>query len=361
LADDSDSTEEKTEQPTQQRREEFRKSGQVAQSREVASILVLLGVAVVLYFLSREFLNQLENLFKMSFTENIIAAAKRGDLIPALKMAFNKAFIIVAPVFGIAMFMGIGATVVQVGFISAWDHISPNLERINPVSGFSRLFNMRNLVEGIKSIVKIILIGTAAFLIIKNEMIMAPKLVQFSTSQTMAHLGHVLFKLIGGISALLTLLAILDYGFQRWDLEKRMRMSKQEVKEEFKQREGDPLIKSRIKRIQRELAQKRMMEKVPKADVIITNPTHIAVAIQYDRGSMAAPTLVAKGADLIAERIKKIAREHNIPVVENKPCATKSSAFPCMRTFSKCMYMAPATATAERPNTTGNAPRVTLT
>ena len=116
-------------------------------------------------------------------------------------------------------------------------------------------------------------------------------------------------------------MAALDYGYQKWDLEKRMKMTKQEVKEEFKQREGDPLIKSRIKRIQRELAQKRMMDSIPKADVIITNPTHIAVALQYDRVNMAAPTMVAKGADLIAEKIKEIARKHNVPVIENKPLA----------------------------------------
>jgi flagellar biosynthetic protein FlhB len=116
-------------------------------------------------------------------------------------------------------------------------------------------------------------------------------------------------------------IAALDYGYQRWDLEKRMRMTKQEVKEEFKQREGDPLIKSRIRRIQRDLAQKRMMEAVPKADVVITNPTHIAVALQYDRVKMAAPVMVAKGADFVAEKIKDVARKHNIPVVENKPLA----------------------------------------
>jgi flagellar biosynthesis protein FlhB len=321
VADGEESLEEKTEQATTQRREDFRKSGQVAQSREVANILVLLGVGIVFYFLSREFLTQVMGLFSISFTDNVIKAAREGEIIPALKMGLEKGFFLVAPVFGITVLMAVGATVAQIGFLTAWEHISPDIERINPLAGFSKIFNMRSLVEGFKSTLKIIVIGTVTFLVIKDELAFTPQIVQLSVPQIFTYMGSVIFKLIGGVCVLMACVAVLDYGFQRWDLEKRMRMTKQEVKEEFKQREGDPLIKSRIKRIQRELAQKRMMEKVPKADVVITNPTHIAVALQYDREAMAAPVLIAKGADLIAERIKEIARKHNVPVVENKPLA----------------------------------------
>lgn len=321
MAEGQDSSEERTEQATQQRREDFRKSGQVAQSREVNSILVLLGVSVTVYFLSREFLSQLEMLFRGSLTDYFLTAARHEDIFPAMKFAFTRGFAIVGPVLGIAAAMGIASTMMQIGFMTAWDQISPDVERINPIAGFSKLFNMRNAVEGGKSVLKIIVISTVVYLTIKKEMSFAPQLVQLSVGQIFIYIGHVLFKLLGGICIFMAFVAVLDYGFQRWDLEKRMRMTKQEVKEEFKQREGDPLIKSRIKRIQRDLAQKRMMSSVPKADVIITNPTHIAVAIQYDREMMAAPTLVAKGADHIAEKIKSIARLHNIPIVENKPLA----------------------------------------
>jgi flagellar biosynthesis protein FlhB len=321
VADGGESLEEKTEQATSQRREDFRKSGQVAQSREIGSILVLLGVGIIFYFLSREFLSQITGLFSVSFTDNVVKAARQGEIIPALKLAMEKGFLLVAPVFGMTVVMAIGGTVAQIGFLSAWEHLSPDLERINPIAGFAKIFNIRSLVEGIKSTAKIIVIGTVTFMIIKDELAFTPQVVQLSVSQIFDYIGSGVFKLVGGVCGLMACVAVLDYAFQRWDLERRMKMTKQEVKEEFKQREGDPLIKSRIKRIQRELAQKRMMEKVPKADVVITNPTHIAVALQYDRESMAAPVLIAKGADFIAERIKEVARKHNVPVVENKPLA----------------------------------------
>jgi flagellar biosynthetic protein FlhB len=321
VADGDEGLEERSEQATTQRREDFRQAGQVAQSREITSILVLMGVAGVFYFMAREFLSQVEGLFSEAFTNQLISAARHGDIIPPLKTAFSKGSLIVLPVFGITVVTGIGATVGQIGFLTAWDHISPDLGRINPIAGFAKIFNLRSLVEGVKSVIKILIVGITAYYIVKGEIKFTPQLVQMSTPQVLTYMGLVVFKLMGGICVLMAFLAAMDYGFQRWDLEKRMRMTKQEIKEEFKQREGDPLIKSRIKRIQRELAQKRMMEQVPKADVIITNPTHIAIALKYDRVEMAAPVMIAKGADFIAEKMKEVARKHNIPVVENKPLA----------------------------------------
>lgn len=318
---DSESLEEKTEQATSQRREEFRRTGQVAQSKEIGTILILMGVSVLCYFLSRQFIVEISNIFSNAFTDQIVSAARNGDIMPALKMSFQHTVMIIAPIFGVTLLLGVGSTVAQVGFITAWENLSPDLNRINPMNGFSKIFNTRGLVEGAKSVVKIIIVSTIVFSIIKKEMVFTPQLVLLSTGQIFAYIGHVLFRLIGGVCALLTILAIFDYSYQRWELEKRMKMTKQEVKEEFKQREGDPLVKSRIRRIQRDLSQKRMMEKIPKADVIVTNPTHIAVALQYDRLTMAAPVMVAKGADFIAEKIKEIARQHNIPIVENKPLA----------------------------------------
>ncbi|MDZ4676119.1 MAG: flagellar biosynthesis protein FlhB [Oligoflexia bacterium] len=321
MADGGDSLEERSEEATTQRREDFRKQGQVAQSREVTSILVLIGVASVFYFMSRQFLLEIQSLFSLAFTEQFVAAARHGDILPPLKLAFIKGGMIVLPVFAITIVMGIGATVLQIGFLTAWDHINFDIERLNPITGFTKIFNMRSIVEGIKSVIKIAVVGITAYFIVKNEIAFSPQLVQMSTAQILVYMGTVVFKLIGGICILMAFVAALDYGYLRWDLEKRMRMTKQEIKEEFKQREGDPLIKSRIKRIQRELSQRRMMEEVPKADVIITNPTHIAIALKYDRVAMAAPVMVAKGADFIAEKIKEVARKHNIPIVENKPLA----------------------------------------
>lgn len=280
-----------------------------------------MGVAVVFYFMSSQFMEQILGLFSQAFTDQLLEAARRGDIIPALKLALGKAIFVVAPIFIIVVIMGAGATIGQIGFLTAWENLTPDLNRINPLSGFTKIMNMRSLVEGLKSLLKIAIVGIVSFMIIKKELVFTPQVVQLSVGQIFAYMGHVTFKLVGGICVFMGGLAALDYGFQRWDLEKRMRMTKQEVKEEFKQREGDPLIKSRIKRIQRDLAQKRMMEAVPKADVVVTNPTHIAVALKYDRENMAAPVVVAKGADFVAEKIKELARKYNVPVIENKPLA----------------------------------------
>jgi flagellar biosynthetic protein FlhB len=318
---DNESSGEKTEDATTQRREEFRRTGQVAQSKEIATVLILMGVAVLCYFLSREFLIEISKIFSSAFTDQIVNAARQGEMLAALRYGFLHSAMIIGPIFGVALLLAVGSTVSQIGFITAWENLEPDLNRINPISGFQKIFNLRGLIEGAKSIIKIIIVSTVVFMIIKKEMAFTPQLVQLSTTQIFAYIGHVLFRLVGGVCALMAVLAVLDFAYQKWDLERRMRMTKQEVKEEFKQREGDPMIKSRIRRIQRELSQKRMMDKIPKADVIVTNPTHIAVALQYDRVTMAAPVMIAKGADLIAERIKKIAREHNIPVVENVPLA----------------------------------------
>jgi flagellar biosynthetic protein FlhB len=177
------------------------------------------------------------------------------------------------------------------------------------------------LVEGFKSLLKLFVVGAVVYALVKDQVVKIPTLSSLSIAQLMVFAGDLLIRLMGAVGVFLAVVAAADYFFQRWTLEKQMRMTKQEVKEEHKSREGDPMIKARIRRIQREMANKRMMADIPKADVIITNPTHIACAIKYDPKTMAAPILLAKGADAIAERIKEIARESNIPVMENKPLA----------------------------------------
>jgi len=322
LAGTDESAEERNEQATQQRREDFRKEGQVAQSREVSGILIMFGISVLFYLMSRQFMSEIYDLFTSSFTY-YFQMISRGDsdFSPMIKMAGRKALILAGPILLVTFILGAGASILQVGFLTSWEVIAPDLERINPLSGFQRLFRLRSVVEGLKATFKIILIGSVAYMLIRSEVMNAHQMVQFSVPQMLAHISMVTFKLLIGVAVFMAFLALLDYGYQWWDLEKRMRMTKQEIKEEFKQREGDPLIKSLIRRLQRDIANKRMMEKVPKADVVITNPTHIAVAIMYDRQKMMAPIVVAKGADYIAEKIKEIARKHGVPVVENKPLA----------------------------------------
>jgi flagellar biosynthetic protein FlhB len=180
---------------------------------------------------------------------------------------------------------------------------------------------MRSVIELIKSIFKICIVGAVAYFVVKNELSNMIPLMEQTVWGMMTYFGRICFKILLATTIILVILAIFDYIYQRWEYEKSLRMTKQEIKDEYKNTEGDPLIKARIRRIQREIAHKRMMAQVPKADVIITNPTHLAVAIKYDPDNMLAPTVVAKGANIIAEKIKQIAEENEVPIVENKPLA----------------------------------------
>ncbi len=316
----ADEDQEKTEEATQTRKDDFRKRGQVAQSRELTSALFLLVAAGSIVFLSRYFFGQLSEMFNYSFGPDMVVAVRSDDIITALKLAGGKLALLILPVLGIAFVVGVGSTLVQIGWLNVEDALSPDLKKINPLEGFKRVVSLKNLVEALKSLLKLVFIGAIVLMIIKGEFFRVPAMIQFSASQLVQYVGDVTVRLFGGIGMAMFVLSAADYFFQRWDLEKKMMMTKQEVKEEHKSREGDPLIKSRIRRVQKDMANRRMMEKVPTADVIVTNPTHIAVALKYD-ANLPAPQVIAKGADLIAEKIKEIARANNIPIVENKPLA----------------------------------------
>lgn len=318
MAEDSG---EKTEEATPQRREEFRRKGQVAQTRELSSVFTLLGAALVMWLLGRFFLEQFVELFQESVAGFLVTAARSGDYAPAAIFALKKTALILGPLFLIFAVFALASSLVQVGFMVNEEAMQPKLDKINPLNGLKRLFSLKSFVEGAKALAKLLLIGGITALVLKAEFIVIPNLAHFSVTQLMSYVGGLTLKLLSVVGFVMAGLAALDYFFQRWDIEQKMKMSKQEVKEEHKTREGDPLIKARIRRVQREMANKRMMESVPKADVIVTNPTHIAVALQYVAGQMAAPKIVAMGAGVVAEKIKEIARENNVPVVENKPLA----------------------------------------
>lgn len=311
---------EKSEQATDARREEFRNRGQVAQTRELASAAILLASAGGIYMLSKFFFQNLFEVFNSSFGIDMVQSIRDGDMKSPIQFAAFKTLLLIAPVLGIVGLLSFASTVAQIGFLQVEDAISPKFDKIDPIAGFKRIFSLRNLVEGLKSIVKILAIGFILYTLLKGELDRVPYLMTFSIEQLLTYMGTIVVKLFIGIGSTMLILAGADYFFQRWDLEKQMMMTKQEVKEESKQREGDPMIKSRIRRIQREMANRRMMDAVKKADVVVTNPTHIAVVLKYGE-KLPAPQLVAKGADLIAEKIKEMAREHNIPIIENKPLA----------------------------------------
>jgi flagellar biosynthetic protein FlhB len=315
-----DSDQEKTEDATPARREEFRKKGQVAQSKELASVLTLFGAVLVIWMLSASQFESMREIFDASFGGRMVENVRSDNIIPAATFAFKKAFMIVLPPFAIFFVFGFLSNVLQIGFLQNEEALKFDLQKIDPMQGLKRLFSMKSVVEGVKAVFKVLLVMGVVAMVFKEEITTIPAMMQMSIPMAMAYIGDITLKVLGGVGFLMLVISGMDYAFQRYQLEQQMRMSKQEIKEEYKTREGDPLVKSRIRRIQREMAQKRMMADVPKADVIITNPTHIAIALKYD-GSTPAPQLIAKGANKVAERIKEIAREHNIPVVENKPLA----------------------------------------
>jgi len=318
----AENEQERTEEATSRRREEAREKGQVARSQEIISVGILVACLIYFYFGASGLLKNIMGLMAHGF-QNAGQINLTPDSFTSLFCDYVfKGFIILFPLMLTVLVAGILGNVLQIGVMFSTESLAPKLEKIDPVKGFKRLFSVRSVVELLKGIFKVCIVSMVAYIIIKAEVSnMLLPLMEQSVWGIMTYFGRVCFKIILSATIVLVMLAILDYIYQRWEYEKSLRMTKQEIKDEYKNTEGDPLIKSRIRRLQREAAQKRMMAKVPKADVIITNPTHLAVAIQYDPETMMAPRVVAKGADIIAEKIREIAGENDIPIVENKPLA----------------------------------------
>jgi flagellar biosynthetic protein FlhB len=311
----------KTEQATPKRTQDAREKGQVAKSREVSSALIMVACLAYFYFGTGGIVGRMMDLMKASFRD-LGRGELTADTIQLLVMTLLiKTVAIVLPLLLTLMAAGIVSNLMQVGFIFSGEPIQPKLSKISPLKGLKNMFSLKTIAELLKSLVKISVVGVIAYLTIRNEVGDVLPLMEQSVWQIMAYIGQVSFKILFATCWVLIVLALMDYLYQHWEHGRSLRMTKQELKDEYKNTEGDPLIKSRIRRLQREMAMRRMMTKVPTADVVITNPTHLAVALKYDQGQMAAPVVVAKGANLIAERIKEIAKENGVTVVENKPLA----------------------------------------
>ncbi len=312
---------EKTEKATPKRRSEARKKGQVAQSREIPSAAILISSTAVFYFWGARMVHQF-TFFMRTFYQHI----GEFDVQPkALGVLFwqltESTFWLLLPLLAAIMLAGVVSNIAQVGFLIIEEPFSFKFSKLDPISGFKRLFSIRSFAELVKSLLKMAFVATVAFVMVKGQTQNMPSLMQAGVMQVLSFFGKVALRLCVYSCLAMVALSVLDYAFQRWQHEKDLRMTKQEIKEEFKQSEGDPKIKARIRSIQREMARRRMMDKVPEASVVITNPTHLAVALKFDADSMAAPKVVAKGAGHLAERIKDIAAAHHVPVVEQKPLA----------------------------------------
>ncbi|MGE4133383.1 MAG: flagellar biosynthesis protein FlhB [Bdellovibrionales bacterium] len=311
---------ERTEEATQQRREDFRKRGQVAQTRELSSVLLLFSAVLVIWMMSRFMFEKVFQIFQYSMGDNLVGLVRSGETLAALKISGLNLFYLVAPVGLVFWTVSLISSLMQVGFLYNEEALQIRWDRLDPAQGFKRVISLRAVIEGIKAILKVGVTLTLAYILLRDQIHQLPHLMSYSLSQIFVFLGALIVRLLAGVGFFMLTLAGFDYLYQRWELEKEMKMTKQEVKEEVKSREGDPLIRARIKRVQRDIATRRMMDEVPKADVVVTNPTHIAVALKYDE-TMVAPKVIAKGAELIAAKIRELAREHGVPIVENKPLA----------------------------------------
>ncbi len=313
-----ESYEERTEQPTPKRRREAREKGNVAKSTEINSVLVLFIGILILRFAGPWIFDQIGSSTAKSF--GMISEPKLDSMsiIAYFRNSVITYFRVALPVAIGILFTGLFANVIQIGFLFTTEPLTPKLEKINPLSGFKRMFSLRSLVEAAKSIFKMLIIAVVAYLTLRGEFKQLLTLGQTSVGAVWVFILSTGFKIVFRAALVLVLLALFDYLYQRYEHEKKMKMTRQEVKEERKQLEGDPMVKSRIRSLQREMARRRMMEEVPKATVVVTNPTTLALAIKYEVDEMGAPVIVAKGKHLMAERIKSIARENAVPVVEDK-------------------------------------------
>jgi flagellar biosynthetic protein FlhB len=313
--------EERTESATPRRREEVRRRGQTARSADLnAAVALLVGVLFL-----RSWGETLVT-WSLDLLGTTLTSLDQPDLTPEAVVRGLSSFSlfslnVLGPVFGVMLLSGVVANVAQTGLLFTLRPLTPDFTRLNPLQGARRLFAPRSLVELAKSVGKVIVVGYVLWRVLDGQLVTLMLLPQAAWPAAIAFTVGLVFDLATWSAAVLLVLALADYGYQRFSFERQIRMSRQEVREELKQTEGNPVIRQRVRQLQRAVAQRRMMQAVPRADVVITNPTHLAVALRYEAGAMAAPRVVAKGEALLAEQIKRIAREHDVPSMENRPLA----------------------------------------
>ena len=313
---------ERTERATPKKKQDARSRGQVAQSREVPSVMILMASAVFFYFggtwllwnLSEFIIGVYQNIDSLRFNNISEASVFSVEIL-------NKLLLILLPILVPILIAGIFANVIQVGFQINSEPMSPKLSKLNPISGMKRFLSIKALVELGKSILKIVFIGSIVYLLVKSDVNAFPSLIHQEVGQILFFIAQRSFKICFFVCLAMLVLAVFDYIYQRWQYEKDLKMSKQEVKDEQRQIYGDPKVKARIRGVQMEMARRRMMDAVPEADVVITNPTRLAIALKFDPKEMTAPRVLAKGAGFIARRIREIAEENQVPLIEEKSLA----------------------------------------
>lgn len=321
MAEESTSGGEKTEEPSAKRRADFRKKGQVAQSKEVQTAMLFTFILLLWIFYMPNFWNGL-SLLVSSIWDNLGSFdGSPEDVYNLTLFVIKEMAILLLPLFVLVMVIGFFSSVFQIGWLFTTQPLTPDFSKLNPINGFGRMFSMKSLVDLVKSVLKVLLIGWIAYATVYNTFEEALILAETNVTETIMFLGRTATLILAKVCGILIIIAAIDFLYTRYEMGEKMKMTKQEVKEEFKEMEGDPYIKGQIRRIQQEMARKRMMAEVPDADVVITNPTHLSIAIKYETATMDAPVIIAKGADHVAMKIREIARENEIPLIENPPVA----------------------------------------
>ncbi len=312
---------ERTEQPTPKRLEDARKKGQIPRSRELSTAAVTLAAGAALYMMGSSIGGRLHGMMAQGLSLSRDQALDTQAILPALSAATFSALMACGPVFLVVMIAAIVAPLALGGWNFSTESLAPKFERLNPLEGVKRMFSSRSLMELIKALAKFAVVAVVAVIVLWND---APKLLALGREPTLMAIGHAV-SLSGqgliAISAGLLIIAGIDAPYQLWQHMQQLKMSREEIREEMKESEGSPEIKGRIRQLQQEMARRRMMQDVPKADVIVTNPTHFAVALRYDDKRMRAPIVVAKGVDAVAAKIREIGGEHAVPLFEAPPLA----------------------------------------
>ena len=319
--DNSDA--EKTEEPTPYRIDEFRKRGEVASSRELTNVLVLSASLLSLVLSSAYIYEVLSKFIEWLYLIDFTKAFEHKQFYKIVEKSVSTTILCIAPICMATICISIISNIAQVGFIYAPDVLNLKWERVNPFRGVKRLFTMRSIIETVNSLLKFLFIFSITYFFMKDEISSFTGFLHMDFSQGLSYGKDIIVKVVFFIIIGLFVVAAIDFSYQKFHYYKKLRMTKEEAKRERKEQEGNPEIKQRIKNIQKEMSRKRMMQEIPKSDVIVTNPTHFSVALKYDPKTMSSPQVVAKGIDFLALKIREIAKKHDVPLVENVPLARK--------------------------------------
>lgn len=321
MAEETAAGGERTEAPSTKRRADFRQKGQVAQSKEINTAALLTVTLVFWIFYMPSFVNGITTLITAIWATSGQYPVTTPDLMSLTAFLLENLGKLLTPLLITVVVVGFFSSVFQFGWLFTVKPLEPDFAKFDPIKGLARMFSKRSLVELLKSLFKVTLIAAIAYSTVLTKLPEALLLIDTSAITTLVFLGKTAILVLAKVCGLMVVLAIFDFMFVTWEMEEKMKMTKQEIKEEYKETEGDPYIKSQIRSIQQEMARRRMMAEVPEADVVITNPTHLSIAIKYNPDTMEAPRVIAKGAELIALKIREIAQQHHVPVVENPPIA----------------------------------------